>query len=397
MTLFETPGDDIFSHVPQPSLQLKPPKNHPADNFMPEHHIPESSLNPCKNFNAIADQLNQSPHELKERIRHLKNIPDGEGILGKADAYFSAQHWEMAAVLDEYDHKTFIHSLRVASIVDHFIRYDSATGHYLDERALLTDDTVREMLSASIFHDIGKTAIPHQILYDGRSRQAWALLSNAWKDQNGLERPFDQNQLEQKDAAALERYLSEASRQGQDPLDIVPAYRAFDHATTIELEKSGIDPHMTFRKILEYHEQATRAILQSKKMSVAAAIASHHHDYNHEPLKWKPLPSTEIHQHEQNRANLIADGLSILRSADIYDALTTPDRDYYKPPFHPLIAMSILIQDIETSEQTGTIHQRIITDLYQKLKERNETQPHSDAEIQALEKILLFIKNEKRP
>ena len=337
----------------------------------------------CAGFDAILAKLRKDPDELKARIEKLKSLPDYGGILGKLEHYFTEEHWEMAAVLEEYDTATFNHSLRVAAFV-YDLTNDKETNTYLKEHIGIEAGSLEELFTAALFHDIGKTAIPHDILHDNHSRREWGKHANDWAVKTGQGLYFDHESLEKLDEVELDEYFIQMHTvKDSDPLDIVPIEEFFKPEILRELEQHGISPQDTFRRVLECHEQATRAILRQRKMYVASDIASHHHDYGRRPIRSERYPT-------ETSAVRIGFELSILRAIDVYDALTANDRSY-KNPYHPLLALEILIKEAEAEFTEKELTRYVVRDLYKKLTASGKDIPTNDEESQAFEKILAFI------
>ena len=283
------------------------------------------------------------------------------------------------------DQKTFDHSVRVASYVHAMADERSETGTYLRSQADFEHGSLKELFTAALFHDIGKTIIPKTILHDDHSRREWAKRANEWATDQGTDPHFDPEKIVTLDDTELDHYFMEAHHErGADPLDIVPIGEIFDPETIQRLAESGISTGSTFREVLKYHERATKAILRRAGMYVASDIASHHHDYDGSPIRLERYP-TEV------SALRLSFELSILRSMDVYDALTSSDREYLKKSYHPLIALEILIKDAEAEFTEPELTRRVVRDLYQHVETTGKHTPKTEAESRALEKVLAFI------
>lgn len=338
----------------------------------------------CSGFDTILEELKQNPEGLREHIEKLKALPDCDGILGKLAPYFKEEHWEMIATLEAYDKHTFDHSIRVTAFVYDMASGGSDTGMYLKQRINMEESSLEELYTAALFHDIGKTAIPCDILHDNHSRREWGKRANDWAEKNNQGYHFDPLEIETLGEIELDHYFMQVHAiDGSDPLNIVPLEEIFDPGILQDLKQHGISPHDTFRKVLECHEKATKAILRRKKMYVASDIASHHHDYEKRPIR------AERYQTETSAVRLGFE-LSILRSIDVFDALTSDDRSY-KNPYHPLLALEILIKEAEAEFTEPELTKYVVRDLYKKLASSQEQIPRNDSEAQALEKILAFI------
>ncbi len=340
----------------------------------------------CAGFDEIIRGMKQNPEALTANIERLRSLPDCDGILKKFEPYFTDEHWEMIVALEAYDQATFDHSLRVAAFVYDMTSGGGVTEQYLKQRIGAEEGTLEELYTAALFHDIGKTAIPREILHDNHSRREWARRANEWALKNKQDQPFDPAKIEILGDVQLDDYFMQLHAiDGMDPLNIVPIEEIFSPEIIQELERHDISPHDTFRKVLECHERATGAILLSKKMLIASDIASHHHDYDRKPIRSEHYP-TEI------SAIRLGFELSILRSMDVYDALISNDRSY-KKPFHPLIALEIIIKEAQTEFIELELTKYVVRDLYEKARREEDFSlfPAESTKAKALTKILDFI------
>lgn len=336
-------------------------------------------------FDTLLGELKKQPEDLHARIERLKSLPDADHILEKLGSLLTEEHWEMLATLEAYDKQTFDHSLRVTAFVHDLATGDSTTAAYLRAQTEIEQGSLQDLMFAALFHDIGKTAIPREILHDNHSRREWAKRANEWAAEQNQPDYFDPEKLSSLDEVELDNYFFRVhTLEKTDPLGIIPIEKFFDPALLKELEQHGISSQDTFRKVLEYHQRATKAILRRQKMYVASDIASHHHDYEDRPIRSERYPS-EI------SALRLGFELSILRSMDVYDALTSSDRSY-KAPYHPLLALEILIRETEIEFTEPMLTKYVIQDLYHKL-DAPQKNPSNENEARAQKKILAFIEN----
>lgn len=348
----------------------------------PEQIQKEEQL--CNGFDTLLKKLKQTPGELEDCIERLRSLPDCDNILEKLSPYFTIEHWEMLAVLEAYDKQTFDHSLRVAAFVYGMTNEGGETEAYMKMRVGAEQGSLGELFTAALFHDIGKTAIPCDILHDNHSRREWGKRANDWAIKNGHDQHFDPNKLEFLEEVELDHYFMKVHAINKaDPLDIVPLEEIFSPEILAELEQHGISPHDTFREVLECHEGATGAILRRKKMYTASDIASHHHDYEHRPIQSERYPT-------ETSAIRLGFELSILRSMDVYDALTSNDRSY-KESYHPFLALEILIKEARAEFTEPELTKYVIRDLYKKVEASQKNTPRNEKEKRALSVILEFI------
>ncbi len=344
----------------------------------------------CAGFETTLATLKANPEDMARRIEALRHSTACEGILQKLDTYFTPEHWEMTAVLQAYDERTFIHSLNVARFVYDMTSGGGETETYLRQRVNMEESSLQELYTAALFHDIGKTAIPCDILHDHQTRRDWAHRANTWAEQHDQPLFFDQATLGTAEETDLDHYFMRVhATKGYDPLNLVPIQEVFDEHTIKELEAHGIPGTATFREVLNRHEIATKAILRSRKMYIASDIASHHHDYEHRPIRSERYP-TEV------SAVRLGFELSILRSMDVYEALTSENRSY-KGAYHPLIALEILVREAEIDFTEPELTRYVVRDLYKKEQARSDDHfanlPPESREAKALQKVLEFIRS----
>lgn len=343
----------------------------------------------CAGFEATLANLKKNPEDLARRIESLRHSTACDGILQKLDTFFTPDHWEITAVLQAYDERTFIHSLNVARFVYDMTSGGGETEAYLRQRVSMEESSLQDLYTAALFHDIGKTAIPCDILHDHQTRRDWAHRANTWAEQHQQPLFFDQATLETAEETDLDHYFMRVhATKGYDPLNLVPIKDAFDEQIIQELEAHGIPGNATFREVLNRHEIATKAILRSRKMYIASDIASHHHDYEHRPIRSERYP-TEV------SAVRLGFELSILRSMDVYEALTSENRSY-KGAYHPLIALEILVREAEIDFTEPELTRYVVRDLYEKEQARSIDRfadlPEGSREFKALQKVLEFIR-----
>ncbi len=372
----------LFSSIPNTEKELKITNENDTHlggwNKKEEENINKKL---CSGFESILQTLKNNPEDIHQRIDRLKNLSDHESILKKISHFISETEWEMLAVLEAYDKPTFDHSLRVTNFIYTLTTENNRTQQYLQKRIEIEESSFDKLYLASLFHDIGKTAIPRHILHDNHSRREWGKRANKWAKTNNKENYFDAKKLETLDEVELDHYFMQIHTLNKyDPLNIVPIKNFFNEQDLHILKQHSISPNDTFRKVLECHEKATESILLSKQMYITADIASHHHDYERKPIQLERY-KTEI------SALRLGFELSILRSMDVFDALTSDDRSY-KTPYHPLLALKTLIKEAEAGFTEPELTKYIVSDLYAKIKERN---PTTQAEKIAQKKILDFI------
>ena len=191
----------------------------------------------CAGFEHTLATLKADPEDLARRIEALRHSTACEGILQKLDTYFTPEHWEITAVLQAYDERTFVHSLNVARFVYDMTSGGGETEAYLRKRVGMEASSLQDLFTAALFHDIGKTAIPCDILHDHQTRRDWANRANAWAEQHKQPLFFDQATLATAEETDLDHYFMRVhATKGYDPLNLVPIKEVFDEQTIKELK-----------------------------------------------------------------------------------------------------------------------------------------------------------------
>lgn len=231
---------------------------------------------------------------------------------------FSSYEWEMFTVLELYDTMTLHHSLRVFSLIAEKMESNRPLGYflrsYLSKESISKDDVYR----AALFHDIGKTSLPKEILHDETSDTDWLLLAKVFLSARQYEAACDLLQKHSKLRAK----------------DIIPFSYTLTKESVEKFQRMGIDPYQPLGSLLAEHAGISGEILRSYHFSTSAEIAENHHN-------------TPLHKHLRKPRISSFRASSILRVADIFDAILHR-RSYKRASTH--------IRALEEIETEATVH-----------------------------------------
>ncbi|MBP9751974.1 MAG: hypothetical protein KBD19_03895 [Candidatus Moranbacteria bacterium] len=210
-------------------------------------------------------------------------------------SFLSKSDWEMLVVLELYDSGTFEHALRVFETIHEKVESKRDIGLFL--RRHLSGESVskEDLFRAAIFHDIGKTSIPKEILLDTTTEEEWMILAKSL--------------LQPRQYEDILQMLDENPHLRHK--DLVPFSYAIPEDIAESLRDRGIDPDLPLGVIIGKHASISGNILRSYGFPIAAEIAESHHD--------RPLRGL---QHPVSISSLRAGW--ILRAADIFDAVRSP-------------------------------------------------------------------------
>lgn len=245
----------------------------------------------CGDYFTLLEQLRESSLYEGERDRIRREYK--EELAGAA--FLSDAEWEALTVLELYDELTFRHALRVFGTIREKVSSRRELGIFLRAHLFREDISKEDLYRAALLHDIGKIAIPKEILHDVTTDEEWIMLAKAFLHQKNFESISD--------ALAENPHLRAK--------DLVPFSCTISSDIATELRKEGIDPELPLGLIMGRHAVLSGEILRAYGFRVSAEIAeSHHHRPETEDLE--PISLSSF------RASWI------LRAADIFDAIKHP-------------------------------------------------------------------------
>ncbi len=243
-------------------------------------------------YHEMLSELKASGTLLESQMKRI--AASYEDSLRKID-FLSKADWEMIAVLELYDPGTFEHALRVFETISEKVGSRRDIGFFL--RRHLAEESVskEDLLRASLFHDIGKTFIPKEILLDTTTDEEWMILAKSILSPRRYE-----DVLRMIDGNPRSRYK-----------DLVPFSYAITEDIAESLRDRGINPDQPLGAIIGKHASVSGDILRSYGFPISAEIAESHHGRSLQEIG-RPVSISSL------RVGWI------LRTADIFDAVRNP-------------------------------------------------------------------------
>ena len=324
---------------------------------------------------------------VKEMIdRHAKHFETKGFSMEKDD-------WDMLAILDLYDSATFEHSLRTFDIAHDMVTKTliGPRGESIRLQIFIQHEGVslHQFLRAALFHDIGKVAIPREVInndftdsdmdalllrmaHNGRAGEIFSLI--------GCEHDRDFRD---------EDVLAKMHSAGYRAVDLVPIDEAFPQDQYPEIinaiDARGFSRKQTLKSIIQHHESETANILGDD--TVVADLAGHHHNYAHERSKRRISidtlkMSTKIDEFALMHLLTIADETDALRSARSY-----------KEGLSDLDILAELIHDAETGHLNKAIVYLWISNEYPEYQAKKDPvnpqeSEHDTEKIRIIESFL---------
>lgn len=290
-----------------------------------------------------------------------------ESILNIDDLKMSNDDWAMLTVLELYDIQTADHSVRVLENAYEAINKPLSLGDnqepfFLSSYIAEEGVTVDEFLHAALFHDIGKTVIPHIILRDKTTHTEFdELFCNHLQDCNhdwlnnigitNLDNPTEA--------------LNELHNKNKRPIDILPLHTIISPEDFVNLQQNfpyiNITPETTMREILELHEAESERILRVAGLEVSGIIAGQHHNYANKPLTY-PRATSALRISRTSARNLLA---NIIQIVDVSDAIRSSRS--YKTAENEFTVLEELVSEAEAGRLDATMAQAWIKTEYQNI------------------------------
>ena len=290
-----------------------------------------------------------------------------ESILSIDDLNMSDNDWAMLTVLELYDTQTADHSVRVLDNAHIAINKPLSLGDseepiffssYIEEEGVSVD----EFLHAALFHDIGKTVVPHIVLLDKTTQAEFDTLfcnhlqgcNHDWLRDVGitnLDNPTE----------ALNTLYNNHKR----PIDILPLQSIISPEDFATLQQNfpyiNITEETTMREILEMHEAESERILRAAGLEVSGTIAGQHHNYAKKPLTY-PRATSALRISRTSTRNLLA---NIIQIVDVSDAMRSSRS--YKSAETEFTVLEELVSEAEAGRLDATMAQAWIKTEYQNI------------------------------
>ncbi len=248
--------------------------------------------------------------------------------------------WEIMAIEDLYDTATLKHGMRTCELVNEIITKPliGPHGEKLQFKKLIEESGVsfRDMIIASLGHDIGKLKIPQEIIHNTLSNDDMKHLL-VEMIHRGIRKKeiFERIGFEEKEEKSEKEILAQLYKKGLRAVNVVPLSVIFPeekHPGFSEiLRKRGFSPEQTIKQIAVEHESAGQEIFKILGEPIIAEVVGHHHNYKKEAdseMKYRmkiPALHAEGQNDEFGVSNIIkiADQLDSLQSSRPYKRAMT--------------------------------------------------------------------------
>ena len=245
-----------------------------------------------------------------------------EGAIALTEFLPSDEDWEMLTVLWLYDEPTAEHCIRTLGLTHEIAvrELEGPRGEKISLHALVEKNiSLQKFLRASLFHDIGKLALPREVvkntLNDHEMGEIFFKMCHEESSSNTYEK-----------FATCEDSLKYLYEHGLRPKDVVPVRMIFtgDSSKILEvIERNGFSKEETLGEILSRHEQESEKIFAGKDHEVADIVGHHHPGVR--------LPKHEFQENKETdeyfKKHIVHFMLAVV---DEHDAISGP-RDYKKP------------------------------------------------------------------
>jgi len=299
--------------------------------------------------------------------------------------------WEIVTVMELFDVKTARHCLHTYQVAKAKIE-KFLFREFSDEENFRLSDLIKNEVDlerfyfACVTHDIGKIAIPLEILNNQTSQIEWEdILKQMTKDKELTEPMLDKIEVSADEAAEAD-ILELIHSKGIKANKLVPLHKVLSPEEVAKIEAKGFSAESSLMDHIEKHESASEQILTSEGFPIVAKIAGRHHNYLHQPKEF-PIASDTLYL-----SNEIA---TIVHLADMQEALAS-ERSY-KEQFTILKALNIIIAEVnrDSEKLTPEIVYLWVKDGYSRLRfsADSESQEDRSEEIKYRQNIENFIKS----
>lgn len=257
---------------------------------------------------------------LESQIERVKN--QYAEILESTTLELSEDDWQMFTVLELYDKDTAEHSVRVFKnaykATQRTLILDDGSEFYL--QTYLEEEGVSEQdfLHAALFHDIGKTIVPLEVLNNPITKEEFNELfcshvttcDSEWLHDIGITPVNDSEDM-----------LNQLYEKHKRPIDVLPLKVVISPEKFLQLQQSfpyiKIDDGTTMRDIIELHESESERILIAAGLEIAGIIAGQHHNYAGRPLIY-PHATSALRVSRTATRKKVA---SVIQIVDVSDAI----------------------------------------------------------------------------
>jgi len=307
--------------------------------------------------------------------------------------------WELMAIENLYDSKTFKHSERTFEIANEILTKTLIGPHgeklllktFLEER----DITPYEVKVAALAHDIGKLKIPKEILHNTLTDEQMNHIFLGMLHRGVVKKEtLEKIGLDRKESETMsdDEILNHLHAKGLRAVSFVPLSEAFPEKTTEELSKilsqHGLSSEQTIRQVAVIHEAIGQKIFEDMGKPIIADLVGHHHNYKkrkeHEMSYKIKIPALHVNGLEDEIGVY-----NIIKIADAMDSLQSARS--YKKAMTKLSAFAELIRQVKVN----WLEQRMLY-LWMDNEYRELPENLKESEKENVEKIEEFLRKTKK-
>jgi hypothetical protein len=250
--------------------------------------------------------------------------------------FFTERDWEYLTIIELYSPELAVHSIETYKLLRSKIERIHIGPETIAQAVVREKSSLEEFYRASILHDIGKTLIPESVLNHVAGPGDWLAIDSPAFRSILKSWAVEKHKISSSETFERVDIPSLISDPDFNLFTDVPARTFLTQIEINELQKRNISPELSFREILQLHEEGSKTILENSGLLVEASIAGQHHNYSNKPYE-HPTGSLSI--------GLTAVLVDLLELADKVSALTS--KRPYKDSFSRATAFEIVTKDAE--------------------------------------------------
>ncbi len=339
-----------------------------------------------KNIDALNNLVEELRQKYAERFKAMDFEPE-------------QKIWELMAIENLYDSKTFQHSERTFEIANEIITKTLIGPH--EEKILLktlleeSGITPHQVKVAAIGHDIGKIKIPKEILHntltDNEMNHIFIdMIHRGVVKKETLEKTgLNTKESEKMSEDDIIKHLQD---KGLRAVSFVPLSEAFPEKTQINLSKMlsqhGLSSDHTIRQVAVIHEFVGQKIFEDMGEPIIADLVGHHHNYKkrkeHEMNHKISIPALHVNGLDDEFGVY-----NIIKIADAMDSLQSVRS--YKKSMTKISAFAELIRQVSVNWLEKRMLYLWMDNEYRELPESSKK-----GEKENVEKIEEFLRETKK-
>jgi hypothetical protein len=277
---------------------------------------------------------------LEPTVRHVEKHYEREL---SDSSFLTPQDWEMLAVLWLYDKETFVHSIdtyRIAHQRIHRPLYlpDHSLTINLSKEFSREGVTEEQFLRACLLHDIGKLAMPIEVVTNHTTDTECVRILFAHYDSLASS---IRTALENPDGplpATPEALLTALRTKQKRPQSLVPVRLLFTEKECLSAEEKlshlGLTLDDSILTIMRVHDTYSQKILTEEGFPIEAELAGAHHRHREQ---YSPTPHTIT----IGALQVSIDLSDIIHLADVTEAMRS--QRHYKNPESSLVVLATLV------------------------------------------------------